>query len=143
MTGLEGKQSAPRTVSESTTPEDRPKLRYAILRPARDACIAFGLFVLVSLALSSGPSSASPHRLLGPSASSTMLTKQAVGTTDSQQVFNVAVKRSTADESAAYRETDNTASWLLLSLAFSLLAAFNMALVRHLRHAYANPRKRA
>ena len=120
----------------------RPKLRYAFLRPARDACVAFGVFVLVSLALSSGPTSASPHRLLSPNPGSALLTTQTVATPGGQQIFNVAAKRSTVANSATYRTTDTTAAWLLLSLAFSLLAALNMALVRHLRQAYANPRKR-
>jgi hypothetical protein len=143
MTGRVAKESEPRTVAEGTGAEDRPKLRYALLRPARDACVAFGLFVLVSLALSSGPTSASPHRLLNPSLASTSLSEPAVATPGGQQIFNVAAKRSTIGESAAYRQTDTAAAWLLLSLAFSLLAALNMALVRHLRQAYANPRKRA
>ena len=129
--------------SDDHSNTSRPKLRNAFLRPARDACVAFGLFVLVSLALSSGPTSASPHRLLSPNPGFALLTTHAVATPGGQQIFNVAAKRSTVVSSEAYRPTDTTAPWLLLSLAFSLLAALNMALVRHLRQAYANPRKRA
>ena len=141
MTGLEAKESEPRTDAAGTGTEGHPKFRYAFLRPARDACVAFGLFVLVSLALSSGPSSASPHRLLNPSPASKLLSEPAVATTSGQQIFNVAAKRSSVIDSAANRQTDTAAAWLLLSLAFSLLTALNLALVRHLREAYANPRK--
>ena len=121
----------------------RPKLRYALLRPALDACAAFGLFVLVSLALSSGPSSASPHRLLSPGPAATLLTNPAVATPGDLKIFDVAARPSRAPVGAIDRQTDTAAAWLLLSLAFSVLAAFNMALVRHLRQAYANPRKRS
>ena len=120
-----------------------PKLRYTLLTPARDACVAFALFVLVSLALSSGPSSASPNHLLGPGPSFTLLANPAVATPGDQRIFNVAAKTSAIADGGASRQTDTAASWLLLSLAFSLLAALNMALVRHLRVAYANPRKNA
>ena len=41
------------------------------------------------------------------------------------------------------RRFSQKAEWLLLGLAFSLLAAMNLAFFRHLRHAYADPRKRS
>ena len=38
--------------------------------------------------------------------------------------------------------TSDTAAWTLLGLTFSLLAALNLAIFRHLRRAYAPPRAR-
>ncbi len=121
----------------------RRELRYAVFRPALDACAAFGLFVLVSLALTSAPSSASPHRYLNPIPAVTALAYPALAVPGDLETTKIAFKASNAADGAVYRQTDATASWLLLTLAFSVLAAFNMALIRHLRQAYANPRKRS
>mgnify|MGYP003401645988 CR=1 FL=1 len=99
----------------------RPKLRYALLRPALDACVAFMLFVLVSLALTSGPSSASPHRLMNPGLASPSMSNPAVATPDDRQIFDVAARPTPATADAVYRQTDTAAAWLLLSLAFSLI----------------------
>ncbi len=120
----------------------RPKLRYAFWRPALDACAAFSLCVLVSLGLSSDPTSASPHHLLSPGLSSNYVASPAVATPGERPIFNVATRTSASADDAVYRQTGIVAAWLLLSFAFSLLAALNLALVRHLRQAYANPRKR-
>ncbi len=120
----------------------RSKLRYTFLRPALDACVAFAMFVLVSLAFSSGPSSASPHRLLSPGTASALLTSPTVATPNDHQIFHVAARPAATAQDPVRRQTDTAAAWLLLSFAFSALAALNMALVRHLRQAYADPRKR-
>jgi cellulase/cellobiase CelA1 len=120
----------------------RPKLRYALLRPALDACAAFGLFVLVSLTLSSAPSSASPHHLVNPVVATQDQARPAFAAPSDQKIYEITSKSVAAADNTVYRQTDTTAAWLLLSFAFSVLAAFNMALVRHLRQAYANPRKR-
>ena len=120
----------------------RPKLRYAFLRPALDACAAFGLFVLMTLALSSGPSSASPHHFLNAPVTMGKPANPALAEYREGKVFEVASKSSAATNVAVYRQTDTASAWLLLSLAFSGLAAFNMALIRHLQQAYASPRKR-
>ncbi len=142
MTVSEAEVGKPSSQGTDAMSPSRPKLRYAFLRPALDACAAFGLFVLVSLAFSSGPTSASPHRLMNPGLASPSLGNPAVATPADRQIFDVAARPTPATASAVYRQTDTAAAWLLLSFVFSALAALNMAMVRHLRQAYADPRKR-
>ncbi len=141
MTVFKAKQDEPQSEVDGSTFR-RAKLRYAFLRPALDACAAFALFVLVSLGLSSDPTSASPHHLLSPGLASHYVMDPAVAAPGDRQIFNVAARTTATADDAVYRQTGTAAAWLLLSFAFSLLAALNMALVRHLRQAYANPRKR-
>ncbi len=128
--------------NDDNSSANRPKLRYAFLRPAVDACAAFGLFVLMTLALSSGPSSASPHDFLSAPVAMGKNTSPALAASGEGKIFQVTSKSSSATNGAVYRQTDTASAWLLLSLAFSVLAAFNMALIRHLRQAYASPRSR-
>jgi hypothetical protein len=57
--------------------------------------------------------------------------------TDVPAMVEIATTSSSQAPDAVYRRTSATAAWLLLSLAFSLLIAFNMAILRHMRRAYA------
>jgi hypothetical protein len=141
MRGATGSNTAGRDNDDASS-ASRPKLRYAFIRPALDACAAFGLFVLMTLALSSGPSSASPHHFLSAPVAISQPASPALAEAGDGKIFEVTSKTSGVATSAAYRQTDMTSAWLLLSLAFSVLAAFNMALIRHLRQAYASPRNR-
>lgn len=112
-----------------------------LLRPAIDVGLALSLFFMASLTLGSPPSSASP----GPSLGS-------IGLAPAQATANPAQTRlfQPANVSTAAIGVDHTAKrfsqqteWMLLGLAFSLLVAMNLAFFRHLRHAYADPRKRS
>ena len=145
MPVFEAKQDRPHSNMDSSAAHRRNR-RYALLRPVLDACTAFALFVIVSLALSSGPTSASPHRLLIAGTPFTQVANPKAATPGDlqrdRQIFQIAAYSQPAATDAAFRQTDALAAWLLLSFAFSLLAALNMALVRHLRQAYSNPRKR-
>ena len=126
----------------------RPKLRRTLLRPAIDAFAAFAVFGLVSAAVTSAPSSASPSSAgLGASAFAvshetvSSLALKAVGDSDDRPVIEIATTSSPANADAIYRRTSADAAWGLLALAFSALAALNLALLRHVRQAYAMPRK--
>ncbi len=55
-------------------------------------------------------------------------------------IVQIATASSPAD--AIYRQTSITAAWSLLGVAFSLMAALNLALLRHLKHAYATRPRR-
>jgi hypothetical protein len=55
-------------------------------------------------------------------------------------IVQIATATSPAD--AVYRQTSVTAAWGLLGVAFSLMAALNLALLRHLKRAYATPLRR-
>jgi ABC-type nitrate/sulfonate/bicarbonate transport system permease component len=50
-------------------------------------------------------------------------------------LVQIATAVSPAD--AVYRQTSTTAAWTLLGVAFSMMAALNLAVVRHLKRAYA------
>ena len=123
----------------------RRELRYAVFRPALDACAAFGLFVLVSLALTSAPSSASPHRYLNPIPAVTALAYPALAVPGDLETTKIAFKSSNAADGAVYRQTDATASWLLVaglprraSMAYStskieFLVAMPISMIRPIR----------
>ncbi len=119
------------------------KLRRHLLRPALDAGIAMTFFAVASMTLASAPSSASPGVNLGivhfaPPQAAPFTTQTQ---TQLFQPANVSPAMFKVDVGA--RRFSQKAEWLLLGLAFSLLAAMNLAFFRHLRHAYADPRKRS
>ena len=122
----------------------RLKDRTKLLRPAFDALAALAVFALVSVGLTSAPSAASP----GPSTfavsyeTSASIAVKALGDVNDRPVIEIATTSSPANADAVYRRTSTDAAWGLLALAFSILAALNLAIVRHLRHAYALPRRR-
>lgn len=102
--------------------------RYTLLRPAFDAAVAFCFFLVVSLALSSDPSSASPYQYNLP-----------VTDEGARAVVEIAFASNPAE--AVYKRTDANTAWILLLLAFSFWTAFNLVVFRHLRQAYTNPRR--
>ena len=64
----------------------------------------------------------------------------ALGEADNPPIIEIATTASATSPDAVYRRTSTAAAWLLLSFAFSLVAALNLAFIRHMRRAYANPR---
>lgn len=112
--------------------------RWMAARPAADAMLALALFVLVSVMLGTAPTSANPHvpaaqvYNVSPPAQAALATSN-----DEPTIVEIATTSSPQAPDAVYGRTSATAAWLLLSLAFSLVIAFNMAILRHMRRAYA------
>lgn len=112
------------------------------VRPAIDALAAFAIFAIATMTLASDPSSASPgglanlHRVVPP------LAAAAIAEDRHPPVVEIATTSSPDSADAVYRRTSVDAAWGMLAISFSLLAALNLAFFRHLRCAYAKPRKR-
>jgi hypothetical protein len=123
----------------------RARQRWLAVRPAADAMAALVLFVCVSMMIGAGPTSANPHiPAAGQVHSSSPAARAAIVTgQDEPAIVEIATTSSPQAPDAIYGRTSATAAWLLLSLAFSLLIAFNMAILRHMRRAYAPKSGRA
>jgi hypothetical protein len=116
----------------------RARRRWQAVRPAADALAALALFTLVTVTIGAGPTSANPHIPAAHLRMQTHAAQPALGlSTDVPAMVEIATTSSSQAPDAVYRRTSATAAWLLLSLAFSLLIAFNMAILRHMRRAYA------
>ncbi|HMN36682.1 MAG TPA: hypothetical protein PKD49_03085 [Hyphomicrobium sp.] len=111
-----------------------------LVRPAIDALAALAFFVAVSMALSCAPSSANPHNP-GPAAQFRSMVAPAVGDpAEEPTIVEIATASSPEAPDAVYRRTSFGAAWVLLSFAFSILVAFNLAFLRHMRRVYAKSR---
>ena len=117
----------------------RARMRRLAMRPAADAILALALFVCASIMVGVGPTSANPHiPAAGYVHSFSPAAKAAIASTeDEPTIVEIATAASPQAPDAVYGRTSATAAWLLLSLAFSLVIAFNMAILRHMRRAYA------
>ena len=126
-------------ISQAEASATGTKIIRHLWRPALDAGLALLLFMIATLTLASAPSSASPGVNLGlvqfakPS-SEPIQTQLFQPANLSSPIIKVDIKTGHLSQQA---------EWLLLGLAFSLLVAMNLAFFRHLRHAYADPRKRS
>ena len=137
MTGFE-------TIPDDEAPiaGKKTQLHRHLLRPALDAAAALMIFAVASLTLACAPSSASPT---GPSLTAALsqpATPNAITAPSGAQTLTFVSGRSADTQSALASHTSRQAAWSILGLGFSLLAALNLAFFRHLRHAYADPRKR-
>ncbi|MGQ0456925.1 MAG: hypothetical protein ACT4OU_07675 [Hyphomicrobium sp.] len=110
----------------------------------RDALAAGAVFALVSSPLVCSPSIAGPH-----GASATMaavapapLANPALADDEPAPLVQIATASSPSGPDAVYKRTSADAAWLLLGLAFSVLAALNLATFRHVRRAYVRPVRR-
>lgn len=117
-----------------------PGYRRHLLRPVLDAGAAFAIFTIASLTLASAPLSASPTGLsqIGPS----LATSHTFVAPTGAETLTFASDRRIETASQPNTNAGRRTAWTLLGLGFSLLAALNLAILRHLRHAYADPRKR-
>lgn len=109
----------------------------------RDAAVAMAISSFVIFGFLTNPSSANPWPLnqsLHPSPSETLATKAIVDDAD-RPVIAIPTVASTSSPNAVYKRTSVTAALVLLAAGLSLAAAFNLAVLRHFRRAYANPRK--
>jgi hypothetical protein len=110
--------------------------------------LAFALFLLVTLTFDSAPSAAAPYAAPYPynmhavTEPLQLQAEPALAEAADAPIIEIATTSSPKNPDAVYRRTSATAAWLLLSLTFSFLAAFNLALLRHMRKVYASPRRR-
>lgn len=134
-------------ISADATPETsatRAKARKVLLRPVLDAAMAFAMFCILGLTLATAPTSASPNI---PSINGYQFTvaspvAKAIGEQDVRPVIEIATTSSPNNPDAVYRRTSTQAAWALLMIGLSMVVALNMALFRHMRAAYAPPRRR-
>jgi hypothetical protein len=145
----EGKHTMPASVQSKTDAQlhagsIRRKYRRFLPRPLIDAAAAGLVFALVAAMLTSAPVTAgtNPGAFAGLERAATANTVKAVGEPCPLPIIEIATTNSPSDANAVYRRTSATAAWALLGIAFSLLAALNLALLRHLRRAYATPSRR-
>ncbi len=120
----------------------RPKYRRLVLRPLIDAAIAGLVFTLVSTTLmcTHAKAGTSPATFAGIERAATPAAVKAVAEPGPLPIIAIATASSPAD--AIYRRTSAGAAWGLLGVAFSLMAALNLAVLRHLKRAYATPVRR-
>ncbi len=113
--------------------------RMFLLRPVIDAAVAFTVLFLLCVSIGAAPLSASPQM---PPATSLQFTVTPLTLTALDRGKVVPVVQIAADGDAAiYHRTSMQAAWGLLLISLSIVAAFNMALVRHMMRAYAVPRR--
>lgn len=116
----------------------RPARKHRLaMRPVADAIVAFALFVCVSVMAGAGPTAANPHiQAAGHVQSLSPAAQAAIASTGEQPAIVEIATTSPRAADAVYKRTSETAAWLLLSLAVSLLVAFNLAILSHMRRAY-------
>ncbi|MFA5955712.1 hypothetical protein [Hyphomicrobium sp.] len=120
----------------------KPKYRRLMLRPMLDAAIAGVAFTLISSAVICNHARAgtTPAAFAGIERVATQSAVMAVAEPGPLPIVQIATASSSAD--AVYRQTSTTAAWSLLGVAFSMMTALNLALLRHLKRAYATPTRR-
>lgn len=119
------------------------KRRGFMWRPLIDALAAGVLFTLVSSTLMCTHARAGivPSAFTGVAqAAQHSPAQKAVAQPGPQPIVQFATASSPAD--AVYRQTSVMAAWGLLGVAFSLMTALNLAVLRHLKRAYAVPARR-
>lgn len=117
-----------------------PQYRRLVWRPLLDAAIAGVVFTLISSAIVCNHAKAGiiPAAFAGAGhAAPAPAAEKAVAERAPLPIVHIATAASPAD--AVYRQTSVTAAWGLLGVAFSLMAALNLAMLRHLKRAYAMP----
>lgn len=130
--------------------EPMPKLNGSVFRawsrPALDAILALLAFLVVSMTAESAPSAAAPQNVQGLGGAihvgGQTQAIPLIAEAGEPPIIEIATTSSALAPDAVYRRTSLTAAWLLLSLAFSVVMALNLALFRHMRTAYATPRSR-
>ena len=114
--------------------------RGTLFRLLLDAVFALALFSIASMTLASAPTSASPTNFGRNGVAPSVVVEANITATGSRltQLNTVSAPSTGVGSQAAGKHT----AWALLGMAFSLLAAVNLAFFRHLRQAYVSPRQR-
>ncbi len=135
---VERGESAPRPARAAK----RPRYRRLVWRPLLDAAVAGIAFTLVSSAFvcSHAKAGTTPVAFAGLEHAARHSAVSAVAEPGPLPIVQIATAASPAD--AVYRQTSVAAAWGLLGVAFSLLAALNLGVLRHLKRAYAAPSRR-
>ena len=144
MTAVGTPQNDEGKSASSALAGNRSKARMTLIRPAVDALAAFVVFAFAVLAWTCAPSSASPN-VPPSSAYQRMAAPEGFGSTQeakSAAITAVAAKSTFGGPAELTAASERQISWGLLAIAFSLLAALNLAVLRHLKQAYAMPRRR-
>lgn len=104
-------------------------------RPLIDAAVAGLAFVLVST-MFCAPVKAGPYpaAFAGIHRAAPSFATKAVADPGPLPIVEIATASSPAE--AVYRRTSTTAAWGLLGVAFSMLAALNLAILRHVKRVY-------
>jgi hypothetical protein len=134
----------PANLEPVTADYGRSKIRTSLVRPILDAAGTFAILCLICLSVGAAPSSASPNvpaAVTYQNAQKPVAIK-AIAEADVHPVVEIAITSSPANADAVYHRTSAQAAWALILLGLSAAAALNMALFRHLRQAYASPRRR-
>jgi hypothetical protein len=123
----------------------RPKYRRFVIRPIFDAAAAAAVFAMFTFFTTCEPvrASTNPAAFAGLERAAPPVAIKAVGEAGPPPIIEIATTSSTTNADAVYRRTSATAAWVLLGLAFSLLAALNLTVFRHLRRAYVAPKRRS
>lgn len=124
---------------------NRFRARHYVVRPVLDAIGALAVFTFVSATVVSHPSAASPHAVgtvTVETRHATLIQNAIVDEDDNAPVVQIATTSSSKNSNAVFRRTSTDAAWGLLAVAFSILAALNLAIFRHLRRVYAVPSQR-
>jgi hypothetical protein len=111
-------------------------------RPLRDAAVAAVAFLIVSSALACNNAKAGTASMAFAALEhgGHTIAVEAVAEKGPLPIVHIATAKSPSD--AVYRQTSATAAWGLLGVAFSILAALDLALLRHLKRVYATPFRR-
>lgn len=126
-------------------PRGRRSITRMLMRPAADALATWVVFAVITMSVACGPLWAKPNLTniaQVQSAAAAPIALKAAGDSNPAPLIEIATTQSANSPNAVYRRTSAGAAWLLLSAAVSLLVALNLALFRHLRHAYAGPARR-
>ncbi len=109
-------------------------------KSARDAAIAFAAFTGMALTVGSSPLHAGPSAGVTTNFSLESIAHKALAEEVPAPVVQIATVSAADEQSAIYRRTSFAAAWTLLGASFALLAALNLAIVRHLGRAYVRRR---
>lgn len=137
-------QASPSSGAAASPARRRRRKRLSpLFKSARDALAACVVFTAVTSPFMSDPSAASPHSLANFVLPQSASPQQAAVAKDTgaPPLVQIATTTSPSSAEAVYRRTSDQAAWALLTLAFSLAVALNLATFRHLRRAYAPKRR--
>ncbi len=139
MNVAENNSAQPGQPSKPKLPVAVVSARGPVLRLMFDALVALALFSIASMTLASAPTSASPTNFGRKAVAPSVVVAANLTATGSMLMqANTPVPMTGGGQSVSGKHT----AWALLGMAFSLLAAMNLAFFRHLRQAYISPRQR-
>jgi hypothetical protein len=113
-----------------------------MIRPILHGALAALVVGLLSMAMTSAPLRAGTIPCLASiERSAAPIAVKAIGEPGPAPLIEIATTASANDPNAVFRRTSATAAWGLFGASLSLLAALNLLFFRHLKRAYASPRR--